>query len=737
MFNLMVRNNHALYPYNYQPPFYNPIKDSFHSPSKNIININSNPNKNSFQKRSQSPIVPSIFPFSRNNRQNINYTPRTPSPPHLRRNIIDLSDNRKFKESSNSPIVYRNLNRIDSINDSPLITPRAINNISQIPINQTIDNNKKVFPLYKNSPAYINLNKNVFRLTNTPNPKNKNINNINLRKYNQHYSNYINNSINWFDSLETNKYDSINNFNKTSRIINQIPNMLNKNELKTQNNMIIKRNNINLFHNNKNKLKNIVFFNNHNNNKSKSLNNIHINNNNYQNNINIIKFNNINRNNEYTNSIDMNPISDNNKNYNYQNNMNSINYNYQNSIESEKNNNITLNNKNKNIININNNNNQNDYNHISIDISKDIINNNKKISRNQKYKFFVNHSKHYYYSERNRPAITFDTTPIINNNIQPNHINLIQVPKNKHHFLFGEKGIIKKSLNEMKNINPGDDFNPLEFKIIQLIGEGSFGKIYSVKWSKNNQLYAMKKLYLMKDELFLFKQKVKIVKDLVKITGHNGFTKIYGDKAILQKDTNEYNYYIIMELGDRDWLKELKMREGCLLFYTENELFDIVSQLVKSLSIMQKNNVTHRDIKPHNILLFKENYKLCDFGEAKIISGNCQSLLPIGGSELYMSPILYYGVKEKKENVLHNTYKSDVFSLGMCILLAAGFSRKLLCEIRELKDMNSISNIIYKVLINKYSKKLINLIIKMLQIDENLRFDFIELEKYISNILQS
>ena len=192
-----------------------------------------------------------------------------------------------------------------------------------------------------------------------------------------------------------------------------------------------------------------------------------------------------------------------------------------------------------------------------------------------------------------------------------------------------------------------------------------------------------------------------------------------------------------MELGERDWLKELKMREGCLLFYTENELFDIISQLVKSLTIMQKNNVTHRDIKPHNILLFKENYKLCDFGEAKIISGNGQSFLPIGGSELYMSPILFEALNSHKRDIIHNTYKSDVFSLGMCILLAAGFSRKLLCEIRELKDMNTISNIIHKVLINKYSKKLINLIIKMLQIEENLRFDFIELEKYISNIFQS
>ena len=117
----------------------------------------------------------------------------------------------------------------------------------------------------------------------------------------------------------------------------------------------------------------------------------------------------------------------------------------------------------------------------------------------------------------------------------------------------------------------------------------------------------------------------------------------------------------------------------------------------------------------------------------KIINGNGSTLLPIGGSELYMSPILYYAVKNKQEKVLHNTYKSDVFSLGMCLLLAAGFSRKLLLDIRKIKDMNNISEIIQNALNTKYSQKFISLIITMLQIDENLRFDFNELQRYISN----
>ena len=36
---------------------------------------------------------------------------------------------------------------------------------------------------------------------------------------------------------------------------------------------------------------------------------------------------------------------------------------------------------------------------------------------------------------------------------------------------------------------------------------------------------------------------------------------------------------------------------------------------------MHKNKVTHRDIKPQNILLCKRIFKLCDFGESKLLKG--------------------------------------------------------------------------------------------------------------------
>jgi serine/threonine protein kinase len=248
----------------------------------------------------------------------------------------------------------------------------------------------------------------------------------------------------------------------------------------------------------------------------------------------------------------------------------------------------------------------------------------------------------------------------------------------------------------------------------------------------------MKKLELQNlEELKEFQGKVKMVKNLYKKTNHSGFIKILGDKFIPLYNYKCYcNYYIVMELGERDWEKEIQLRFLHQKYYSEYELCQIIYQLVKTLSLMQRYNVSHRDIKPQNILIINGIYKICDFGEARVIDGNGLVIQHVRGSQLYMSPILFYAYNHNVSQVLHNTYKSDVFSLGMCILLAATLSGYTLYDIREIIDINTITKIIFNTLNGRYSKNFINLIIKMLQIDENLRMDFIELEKFISNIFK-
>ena len=194
------------------------------------------------------------------------------------------------------------------------------------------------------------------------------------------------------------------------------------------------------------------------------------------------------------------------------------------------------------------------------------------------------------------------------------------------------------------------------------------------------------------------------------------------------KKNYEYNFYVLMELADIDWEKEINKRKLSKKYYTEGEIYKIMRQLIKSFAELQKNFITHRDVKPQNILIVNNNYKIGDFGEAKITDGNSIIKQSIKGTELYMSPILFEALNKRQSIIIHNTFKSDVFSLGMCLFLAATLTFKCLYDIREIKESKVIKKILEKYLIVKYSYNFVNILVKMLEVDENLRPDFIELE---------
>ena len=275
---------------------------------------------------------------------------------------------------------------------------------------------------------------------------------------------------------------------------------------------------------------------------------------------------------------------------------------------------------------------------------------------------------------------------------------------------------------------------PKEFKIIRNIGSGSFGSIFITRWIKNNEKYAMKIMHTKsKDSILYIKDKVNMIMEFEQKSNCDGLIKIFGDAYIL-KGEKDYYYYEVMELAERDWEQEIKNRYKNKNYYTECELFTIMSQLVKTFSLLQKNHITHRDIKLQNILLINNKYKICDFGEARKLEQKGVIVQPARGSELYMSPIQFFGLNQKLSQVKHNTYKSDVFSLGMCILFAATLNDDCLYDIREITDMNIIKNILERYLSKRYSSGFIRLLLCFLEINEKLRPDFIQLDNIISHI---
>ena len=342
----------------------------------------------------------------------------------------------------------------------------------------------------------------------------------------------------------------------------------------------------------------------------------------------------------------------------------------------------------------------------------------------------------------------FNTEKKINENFlntsrkpETTKIKLLKMISKKNLFGVENNSVLKKS---SKNINNKDRLikspkkqinknnpeviKPGEYIKIRQLGEGSFGKIFKVKWIPNNKNYAMKEMHFQSEDNLLFLQKkVNFIIDFNKRTNCDGLIKIFGYSCI--KKEKNYYFYEIMELAERDWEQEINMRKKLMKYYTEKELFSIATQLIKALSLLQQNKITHRDIKLQNILLVRDKYKICDFGESRTLNQKGNIVQPVRGSELYMSPILFSGLNQKLMHVTHNTYKSDMFSLGMCILFAASLDSDCLYEIREMNDMNKIRNILMKYLSRRYSNNFIEILLCMLEVKEKKRPDFIQLEK--------
>ena len=186
-----------------------------------------------------------------------------------------------------------------------------------------------------------------------------------------------------------------------------------------------------------------------------------------------------------------------------------------------------------------------------------------------------------------------------------------------------------------------------------------------------------------------------------------------------------------MEIATSDWEKEIKKRGRTRNLYTEGELLTIAKRLIRTFALLEKYGISHRDIKPQNVLIIDNDYKICDFGEAKITNKNISEIHTLRGTELYMSPLLFKALKEKKNEVFNNVFKSDVFYLYICMTFTAFLNFKTLCEIREVNEMDKIKNILVKYLISKYSFEFIKILLMMLENDENKRPDFIQLEEKI------
>ena len=127
-------------------------------------------------------------------------------------------------------------------------------------------------------------------------------------------------------------------------------------------------------------------------------------------------------------------------------------------------------------------------------------------------------------------------------------------------------------------------------------------------------------------------------------------------------DTEE-EFIIVMELCDENLFKKLaRTKNG----FSPEEIKKILLQLNNVFKIMNKNNISHRDIKLNNILVKylnedKSDYKilLSDYGISNQLSSLTKKFMTHTGTQLIMAPEIL--------NDEEYTNKCDLWSLGVNI----------------------------------------------------------------------
>ena len=186
------------------------------------------------------------------------------------------------------------------------------------------------------------------------------------------------------------------------------------------------------------------------------------------------------------------------------------------------------------------------------------------------------------------------------------------------------------------------------YKVIQYINKGSFGKIYSVE-RNDKEKYAMKTIKIFGIDRY---QRISILTELkILLTNNSNYLLKCHDVF-----TSKNRLCIITEYVDGGDLDQyIKKRKVLGL----DEITKIFLKICVGINVLHTNQIVHRDIKPANILMTKTgDVKICDFGICKFLDYNKVTNTMVG-TPYFMSPEQMY---ER-----HYDYKCDVWGIG-CVL---------------------------------------------------------------------
>lgn len=153
------------------------------------------------------------------------------------------------------------------------------------------------------------------------------------------------------------------------------------------------------------------------------------------------------------------------------------------------------------------------------------------------------------------------------------------------------------------------DMDRLErFEKLERVGEGTYGVVYKARDLDCGDMVAMKRIRFQHEDEGIPSTAIREI-SLLKTLKHPNIVPL---REVIYRDEK---LHLIFDFLDMDLKKYLKSVRGPL---PPQKVKSYMKQLMEGLAFCHRNRVIHRDLKPHNLLINKDDLlQLADFGLAR------------------------------------------------------------------------------------------------------------------------
>ena len=247
---------------------------------------------------------------------------------------------------------------------------------------------------------------------------------------------------------------------------------------------------------------------------------------------------------------------------------------------------------------------------------------------------------------------------------------------------------------------------------IKVLGKGAFGVVYLVKNNETDILYALKKTNLNNFDSYI--NEINILKKF----DHINIVKFHEN----YKKNNYYN--ILLEYIDGGTLEsKINLKIKHYKKFNNDEIKKYITQLSDGLKYIHSFKIIHRDVKPSNLLLTKQNIlKISDFGVSREYN-TMENIKTFIGTPYYLAPEMVCGYKYNN--------KVDYWALG-CILYE-------LVSLKRPFDGKSIYSLVNKISNGRYNIRIIpfkyqKIIKNLLHLNSIYRYDFKQIDEFFTPV---